>query len=122
VRISDSPSLFFAGMAGSCVPVVVAHGEGRAVFEDAAGIEAVQSLIALQYTDHVGDATERFPLNPNGSPRGIAGLTTPDGRFTIMMPHPERCFRGVQNTWRSMVTESPGAWQRMFGNARVRVG
>jgi phosphoribosylformylglycinamidine synthase len=122
VGISASPSLFLAGMAGSRMPVVVAHGEGRAQFDEPAAIEAARPLIAMQYVDADGAATERFPNNPNGSPLGIAGLTTPDGRFTIMMPHPERCVRGLQNNWRSIVGEQPSAWRRMFGNARAAVG
>ena len=119
VRVGGSSSLFFNGMAGSRMPVVVAHGEGQARFDTPLALEAARPLVALQYVDAAGAPTERFPDNPNGSPLGIAGLTTPDGRFTIMMPHPERCYRGLQNNWRSVVSEQEGAWRRMFRNARA---
>ena len=123
VEVGASSSIFFAGMAGSRLPVVVAHGEGCAEYEDRDEFSRHQHLVALRYTDHYGLATERFPFNPNGSPLGVAGLTTPDGRFTIMMPHPERCFRSVQNTWRAAGdTDDRSPWLRMFANARVWVG
>ncbi len=136
VEIPPSPSLFFEGMAGSRLPVVVAHGEGYAEFADdaAAAIRAAQPLVALRFVDNTGVVTERYPFNPNGSPQGITGLTTPDGRFTILMPHPERVFRTVQNSW---YTDGAGGecgaggakgwgedgpWLRMFRNARKWVG
>ena len=119
VRIESSPSILLQGMAGSLMPVVVAHGEGRAEFQ---GTAISQALVALRYTDHQGLPTEVFPANPNGSPEGITGLTTPDGRFTIMMPHPERCFRTVQNSWHPEGWGEYGPWMRMFRNARVWVG
>ena len=122
VRIAASTSLFFAGMAGSRLPVIVAHGEGRAHFDMPERLAAAHPLIAMQYVDTLGVPTERFPYNPNGSPLGIASLTTADGRFTIMMPHPERCFRGLQNNWRSEVAESVSPWRRMFANARAFLG
>ena len=119
VQVEDSPSLFLAGMAGSRLPVVVAHGEGRAEFGDA---DPARATVALRYVDHAGQVTERFPFNPNGSPAGITGLTTVDGRFTIMMPHPERCFRAVLNSWRDPAWGDYGPWMRMFRNARRWVG
>jgi phosphoribosylformylglycinamidine synthase len=117
VQIQDSPSILLKGMAGSKLPVVVAHGEGRAEF---AG-EINQSLVALSYVDNYGQITTDFPANPNGSPLGITGLTTTDGRFTIMMPHPERCFRTLQNSWQPEDWQEDGAWLRMFRNARLWV-
>ncbi|MBD9362645.1 phosphoribosylformylglycinamidine synthase [Methylomonas fluvii] len=119
VKVQASPSIFFQGMAGSILPVVVAHGEGRAEFdsENPAGAE-----VAINYVDNYGKETEAFPANPNGSPLGITGLTTADGRFTIMMPHPERCFRAIQNSWHPAEWQEDGAWLRMFRNARVWVG
>jgi hypothetical protein len=97
VEVQDSPSILLAGMAGSRMPIVVSHGEGRAVFQ---GIDAQDNAkVALRYVDNTGAVAERYPFNPNGSPEGITGLTTPDGRFTIMMPHPERTARTVQMSW-----------------------
>ncbi len=119
VKVQSSPSILFTGMEGSLLPVVIAHGEGRAVFEDD-GPGAAQ--VALSYVDHYGEETERFPMNPNGSVQGITGLTTQDGRFTIMMPHPERCFRTIQNSWHPNDWGEDGAWMRMFRNARIWVG
>jgi phosphoribosylformylglycinamidine synthase len=119
VEIGPSPSILLSGMAGSRLPVVVAHGEGRAVFasDDTGGAH-----VALRYVDNLGQVTERFPANPNGSAAGVTGLTTRDGRFTIMMPHPERCFRSVQNSWYPADWGEHGPWMRMFRNARVWVG
>ncbi len=120
VEVADSPSLFFAGMAGSRIPIANAHGEGRAVFrsED----ERAQALVALRYVDSRGNATERYPCNPNGSPGGITGLTTPDGRFTILMPHPERVRRTVQMSWQPPGLGEDSPWMRMFRNARKWLG
>jgi phosphoribosylformylglycinamidine synthase len=118
VEIPASPSLFFDGMAGSRLPVVVSHGEGYAEFTDDAAIKKAQPLVALRFVDNAGQVTQRYPLNPNGSPQGITGLTTPDGRFTILMPHPERVFRTVQNSWHAEGWGEDGPWLRMFGNAR----
>ena len=109
-------------MAGSRIPVAVAHGEGYAEFADAAALAAAQPLVALRFVDHRGAATETYPLNPNGSPQGITGLTTVDGRFTILMPHPERVFRTVQNSWHPSAWQEDGPWLRMFRNARQWVG
>ncbi|MCX7627790.1 MAG: phosphoribosylformylglycinamidine synthase [Methylophilaceae bacterium] len=120
VEVLDSPSIFFSGMAGSRMPIAVAHGEGYAEFSSPAVVETVlqQRLVSVRYVDHYGLPTEAYPFNPNGSPRGITGLTTPDGRFTIMMPHPERVFRAVQHSWRPDGWSEDGPWMRMFRNAR----
>jgi phosphoribosylformylglycinamidine synthase len=122
VEVQDSSSLFFAGMGGSRMPIAVAHGEGFAEFRDASHLRAIQPLVALRFVDNRGRPTELYPLNPNGSPQGITGLTTPDGRFTILMPHPERVFRTVQQSWHPDKWGEDGPWLRMFRNARKRVG
>jgi len=118
VEVLGSPSLFFDGMAGSRMPIAVAHGEGFAEFRDGNQLAAARDLVALRFVDNRGQATERYPLNPNGSPGGISGLTTPDGRFTIVMPHPERVFRSIQNSWHPASWKEDGPWMRMFRNAR----
>ncbi|HMX22516.1 MAG TPA: phosphoribosylformylglycinamidine synthase, partial [Accumulibacter sp.] len=124
VEIADSPSIFFAGMTGSRLPVVVSHGEGRAVFSDVD--QQANAIVALRHIDSQARASEIYPHNPNGSAGGITGLTTVDGRFTILMPHPERVFRCVQMSWypdewrRGGREDSP--WMRMFRNARRWVG
>jgi len=120
VEIADSPSLFFAGMAGSRAPIANAHGEGRVVFDSAA--QRAAALVAMRYVDSHGRATETYPHNPNGSPEGITGVTTPDGRFTIVMPHPERVFRAVQMSWQPPGLGEDSPWMRMFRNARRWVG
>jgi len=124
VEILPTPSIFFAGMHGSRMPIAVAHGEGRAEFATPDGAQqAVQSrLVTARYLDHYGRATEVYPLNPNGSPGGITGLTTADGRFSILMPHPERVFRAVQHSWRPDEWLEDGPWMRIFRNARAWVG
>ena len=122
LEVQASPSLFFDGMAGSRIPVAVAHGEGYAEFAGAGELEAARPLVALRFVDNHGRVTESYPANPNGSPRGITGLTTPDGRFTILMPHPERVFRTVQNSWHPDGWGEDGPWMRMFRNARKWVG
>ncbi len=119
-KIAPSPSLFLAGMAGSRIPVAVAHGEGRAVFASAESRR--RALVAARFVDHRGTPTERYPLNPNGSPEGITGVTTADGRFTILMPHPERVFRTAQCSWHPDEWGEDSPWMRMFRNARVWVG
>lgn len=121
VRVEKSPSILLAGMEGSKLPIAVAHGEGRAEFRDSAHLRSMQSSsqIAMRYIDNYGQATTRYPANPNGSPSGITGLTTPDGRVTIMMPHPERVARAVTNSWRPAEWTEDGAWLRLFRNARV---
>jgi phosphoribosylformylglycinamidine synthase len=122
VEVQSSPSIFFNDMAGSHMPIVVSHGEGYANFGDRKRLNAAQGLVTLRYVDHRGNATETYPLNPNGSPQGITGLTTPDGRFSIMMPHPERVFRAAQNSWHPSDWQENGAWLKMFQNARKWVG
>ena len=122
VEIAKSPSVFFDGMAGSRLPIAVAHGEGYAEFADSEQCAKAQSLITLRFVDNRGGATEAYPCNPNGSPSGITGLTTPDGRFTVLMPHPERVFRSVQNSWHPQDWPDDGPWLRMFRNARRWVG
>jgi phosphoribosylformylglycinamidine synthase len=122
LEVQRSPSLFFEGMVGSRMPVAVAHGEGYAEFRDARARDAAQALVALRFVDNRGAATESYPCNPNGSPGGITGLTTPGGRFTIVMPHPERVFRAVQNSWHPGDWGEDGPWLRMFRNARKWVG
>ncbi|MGZ4990865.1 MAG: phosphoribosylformylglycinamidine synthase [Methylobacter sp.] len=122
VEVQKSPSILFAGMEGSRMPVAIAHGEGRAEFAVDPALALEAGAVALSYVDNYGELTTEFPANPNGSPFGITGLTTTDGRFTIMMPHPERCFRAVQNSWHPDDWDQYGAWMRMFRNARVWVG
>ncbi len=122
VEVQPSPSIFFEGMAGSRMPIVVAHGEGYADFGNRERLLAAQKLVTLRYVDNQGVATETYPMNPNGSVQGITGLTTPDGRFSIMMPHPERVFRAVQNSWHPSDWQENGAWLKMFQNARKWVG
>ena len=102
------------------MPIVTAHGEGMAQFESAA--DRAAALVCLRFVDHRGGVTETYPLNPNGSPGGITGLTTPDGRFTIVMPHPERAFRSVQMSWTPDAAPEDSPWMRIFRNARVWVG
>jgi phosphoribosylformylglycinamidine synthase len=124
VQIPQNPSIFLQGMLGSMLPIPVAHGEGRAEFRDPAHLEQVilNKEVALCFVDNRGRLTQTYPYNPNGSPHGICGLTTPDGRFTIMMPHPERVVRAVANSWRPDEWGEDGPWMRMFRNARVWVG
>jgi phosphoribosylformylglycinamidine synthase len=119
-EVLDSPSLFFAGMAGSRMPIANAHGEGRAVF--ASDEARAKAIIAARYVDSDGRATERYPENPNGSPSGINALTTPDGRFTIIMPHPERVRRTVQMSWQPPGLGEDSPWMRLFRNARRHIG
>ena len=119
-EVLESPSLFFAGMEGSRIPIVVSHGEGRAVFDTAA--DQQQCLSALRYIDNKGEPTEVYPYNPNGSPGGLTAVTTADGRCTIMMPHPERVFRTVQMSWHPAEWGEDSPWLRMFRNARRWVG
>jgi phosphoribosylformylglycinamidine synthase len=120
VEVRDSPSIFFAGMVGSRMPVVVAHGEGRAQFADPADPASLQSknLVSLAYVDNNGASTERYPYNPNGSPAGITGVTSLDGRVTILMPHPERVWRTVQHSWAPEGWGEYGPWIEMFRNVQ----
>jgi phosphoribosylformylglycinamidine synthase len=124
LEILESPSLFFSGMSGSLLPIAVAHGEGRAEFASAAAAQAAldNRLVTARYIDGHGRTAEKYPHNPNGSPLGITGLTTTDGRVTIMMPHPERVFRIVQNSWHPDEWGEDGPWLRIFRNARVWLG
>ena len=122
VEIARSASLFFAGMHGSRIPVALAHGEGLAEFSDDRQLAAAQPHVALRFVDNYGRATERYPFNPNGSPQGITGLSTADGRFTILMPHPERVWRSAQMSWHPDAWGETSPWYRMFGNARRALG
>ena len=118
VEVSDSPSIFFKGMAGSKLPVVVSHGEGRAVFAEGKG----ETTVAMRYVDNRGAVATTYPFNPNGSPDGLASVTTADGRFTIMMPHPERVFRSAQMSWHPADMHGDSPWLQLFHNARRFVG
>ncbi|MFP5409386.1 MAG: phosphoribosylformylglycinamidine synthase [Gammaproteobacteria bacterium] len=120
VEVLDSPSLFFAGMAGSTMPIAVSHGEGRVQFRDPA--HAGVALPTLRYVDHRGAPTETYPMNPNGSPGGLTGFTTADGRFSILMPHPERVYRAAQLSWKPDSMTGAAPWLRMFRNARRALG
>ncbi|MES2644489.1 MAG: phosphoribosylformylglycinamidine synthase [Myxococcota bacterium] len=117
LRIEASPSLFFTGMEGSHIPVAVAHGEGRALYA-----EGQTGIVSARFVDRRGEVTSRYPQNPNGSPDGITAVTTTDGRATLLMPHPERVFRTVTNSWHPPGWGEDGPWMRMFRNARVWVG
>jgi phosphoribosylformylglycinamidine synthase len=121
VEVLDSPSPFFTGMAGSRLPIAVAHGEGRASFDAAADLAALTAArgVALRFVDGHGRPAQSYPANPNGSPAGIAAITSADGRVTLTMPHPERVFRAVQCSWRPREWGEDGGWMRMFRNARV---
>jgi phosphoribosylformylglycinamidine synthase len=117
VEILESPSVLLAGMAGSRIPVAVAHGEGRALYEG-----PDRGLVAARYVDNLGEVATTYPANPNGSPGGITALTSADGRATILMPHPERVFRTITNSWAPADWPEDGPWLRLFRNARVFVG
>jgi len=119
VEIQESPSIFLQGMSGSVLPIAVAHGEGRAVFKNESDIAKAKKLTALRYVDNHHAVTQHYPENPNGSPQGITGLTTPDGRVTIMMPHPERVFRTLQHSWHPKDWNEESPWLHFFRNARV---
>jgi len=119
VEILDSPSVLLAGMAGSRIPVAVAHGEGRAAFAPG---QREQARVAGRFVDHRGQVATGYPANPNGSPEGITALTTDDGRATILMPHPERVFRTLTHSWHPDGWGEDGPWLRLFRNARVFVG
>ncbi|CAG1018316.1 Phosphoribosylformylglycinamidine synthase [Burkholderiaceae bacterium] len=120
VEVLDSPSIFFAGMAGSRIPIAVAHGEGFADFSQRGDAATVKR--AMRFVDHHGRPTEAYPFNPNGSPDGLTSVTTPDGRFTVLMPHPERVFRNVLMSWTSGDKSTLSPWMRMFQNARRFLG
>ena len=120
VEVLESPSLFFAGMAGSRLPIAVAHGEGYANFAHRG--DASRAIAAMRFTDNHGQPTEAYPANPNGSAGGLTAVTTADGRFTAMMPHPERVFRNVQMSWTSGDASSLSPWMQLWHNARKWVG
>ena len=120
VEVLDSPSIFFAGMAGTRTPIAIAHGEGYADFSQTGDSAAV--IRSLRFVDNRGEATEAYPFNPNGSPQGLTAVTTADGRFSVMMPHAERVFRSVQQSWHPQSWGEDSPWMRMFRNARKFVG
>lgn len=120
VEVLESPSLFFAGMAGSRLPIAVAHGEGYANFKHRG--DPAKAIAAMRYVDNHGAATERYPFNPNGSAGGLTSVTTADGRFTALMPHPERVFRNIQMSWTSGDKSAFSPWMRIWRNARKWVG
>ena len=120
VEVLESPSLFFKGMAGSRLPIAVAHGEGFANFSRRGN--AARAIAAMRFTDHHGQPTEAYPFNPNGSPGGLTAVTTADGRFTAMMPHPERVFRNIQMSWTSGDKSAMSPWMELWHNARRWVG
>ncbi|WP_180130927.1 phosphoribosylformylglycinamidine synthase [Rhodoferax sp. BLA1] len=120
VEVLESPSLFFQGLAGSRLPIAVAHGEGFANFKYRGN--AAKAIAAMRYVDNSGAATEAYPFNPNGSPGGLTAVTTADGRFTAMMPHPERVFRNVQMSWTDQDVSGLSPWMQLWRNARKWVG
>ncbi len=120
VEVLESPSLFFAGMAGSRMPIAVAHGEGYANFKYRGNAD--KAIAAMRFTDNAGNATEAYPFNPNGSPGGLTAVTTADGRFTAMMPHPERVFRNIQMSWNGLDANAHSPWMQLWHNARRWVG
>jgi phosphoribosylformylglycinamidine synthase len=124
VEILRSPSVVLEGMAGSFLPIAVAHGEGYAEFTSAAAAEACakSGLVGYRYVNHDRSVATQYPRNPNGSPFGIAALTNTDGRVTITMPHPERSSRYVQNSWHPKDVGEHSGWTRLFRNARKFVG
>jgi phosphoribosylformylglycinamidine synthase len=124
VRVESSPSVLLSDMAGSHLPIAVAHGEGRAQFVDAPAGAACEAsgTVALRYIENNLVVADRYPANPNGSPNGITGLTSEDGRATIMMPHPERVYRTIQHSWAPAQWGEDGGWLRLFRNARRWLG
>ena len=124
VEIQESPSVLFKGMEGSRMPIAVSHGEGHAEFSSDEAIDAANNsgTVSMRYVNNYGDVTETYPANPNGSVDGITSLTTTDGRVTIMMPHPERVFRTVANSWHPDSWGEDSPWVRMFRNARAFIG
>lgn len=124
VQVQESPSVLLSGMAGSHLPIAVAHGEGRAEFTDDAALDACESsgTVAMRYVESDLAVANAYPANPNGSPNGITGLASQDGRATIMMPHPERVFRSVQYSWAPQDWPEDGGWMRLFRNARAWLG
>ena len=123
VRVEKSHSILLDGMEGSILPIAVAHGEGRVVASnDKIAALNAGNQVSLRYVDSLGNATQQYPLNPNGSPEAITGVTSKDGRATIMMPHPERNFRAIQHSWKPEEWTEDGAWLRMFRNGRKFIG
>jgi phosphoribosylformylglycinamidine synthase len=124
VEVMDSPSLFLQDMAGSRLPIAVAHGEGQVEFRHSQSLAELkkQHQVALRFVDNYGQATENYPANPNGSVEGITAITSLDGRVTAMMPHPERVFRTVSNSWHPKEWAEDGPWMRIFRNARKQLG
>ncbi|MBE0363175.1 phosphoribosylformylglycinamidine synthase [Pseudoalteromonas ulvae UL12] len=124
VEVQQSPSVFFSGMAGSRMPIAVSHGEGHAEFANAGALQSAISTgtVAVKFVDNYGNPTTQYPNNPNGSPEGITGITSLDGRATVMMPHPERVFRTVANSWHPDEWREDSPWMRMFRNARKHIG
>ena len=120
VEIMQSPSIFFQDMHGSCLPIAVAHAEGKADFPAGALDALLQSrLVSMRYINNTLQATDKYPYNPSGSPFGVTGFCNQDGRFTIMMPHPERLFRSVQYSWHPGEWSDDGPWMQIFRNART---
>ncbi|GEK10134.1 phosphoribosylformylglycinamidine synthase [Pseudoalteromonas peptidolytica] len=124
VEVQQSSSIFFDGMAGSRMPIAVSHGEGHAEFASEAAVQTAldSGSVAVKFVDNYGNPTTQYPANPNGSPAGITGMTSTDGRATVMMPHPERVFRAVANSWHPDEWQEDSPWMRMFRNARKLVG
>jgi phosphoribosylformylglycinamidine synthase len=120
VEVLESPSILFTGMQGSRMPIAVAHGEGRVSF--ATSDDAANARAALRFIDTDGSPATTYPANPGGSPDGLTGFTSEDGRATILMPHPERVFRTIQMSWRDPSLGEDSPWMRMFRNARVWLG
>jgi len=120
VEVLESPSLFFQDLAGMRLPIAVAHGEGFANFKYRGNAD--KAIAAMRFTDNAGAATEAYPFNPNGSPGGLTGVTTADGRFTAMMPHPERVFRNIQMSWNGLDANAHSPWMQLWHNARRWVG
>jgi phosphoribosylformylglycinamidine synthase len=121
VRIEDSQSVLLKGMAGSYMPIAVSHGEGRAEFASSEALVQLQQSdqIAMRFLENNLEVASRYPANPNGSPDGITGVTSVDGRATLMMPHPERVFRTVANSWHPDDWGEDSGWMRLFRNART---
>ncbi|OSB57094.1 phosphoribosylformylglycinamidine synthase subunit PurQ, partial [Klebsiella pneumoniae] len=124
VEVTQSPSLLLEGMVGSRMPIAVSHGEGQVEVRDSAHLAQLESkgLVALRFVDNFGKVTETYPANPNGSPNGITAVTSESGRATIMMPHPERVFRTVSNSWHPENWGEDSPWMRIFRNARKQLG
>jgi phosphoribosylformylglycinamidine synthase len=124
VKVEPSPSILLSDMAGSHLPIAVAHGEGRAQFASTQAQAACEAsgTISMRYIENDLEATDHYPANPNGSPNGITGLTSEDGRATIMMPHPERVYRVIQHSWAPAQWGEDGGWLRLFRNARRWLG